>query len=198
MDKLSQNKKDIIERFNKLQFMLDEVKQGALDDKILIKAQSAYNRITSRSYDSNLELFKSSVSKYAKIKRSIFMARGLSDDTNLEVVLSGFEKELQVLNDEIESISSPEYIDKLEREVAEKKEKLSIKGGNLQDRVNEFSSLNNLMSYKMNDVDPEGCEIPTIELKPINDDDDDELELAEAEAEAIQIKLKLIQLKIAS
>jgi len=198
MDELAQNKKDTIERFDKLQAMVDDVKQGILDDKILIKANSSYNRITTAYYDSNLELFKSTVSKYAKIKRSIFKARGLSEDTDLEVVLAEFEKELEVLKTEIDSISDPEYMDKLEREVAAKKEKLSIKGGNLEDRVNEFKSLNNLMSYKMNDVDPDGCEIPTIELKPINNDNDDELELAEAEAEAIQIKLKLIQLKIAS
>jgi hypothetical protein len=55
------------------------------------------------------------------------------------------------------------------------------------------------MSYKMNDVDLDGCEIPTRELSPVNDkEDDEELELAEAEAEATQIKLKLIQLKIDS
>ncbi len=195
IESLPKNKQQLIERYDKVEDMLQQVKQGNLEDKLLIRLKSAYNRLKDNYfYDYSLNDFKSDFSKYAKIKKSLFKARGLSEDVDISVVENDLKKELEVVDLEFENIKTEDFVEKLKAEIVEKKQKLAIKGGTLNDRVNEFASLNHLMSYKMKQVDVDACEIPVKELPPQTKN----LELAKAKAIAIKIKLKLAKAKLAA
>jgi len=200
LDNLPQNKKDVIKRYQKINDMLSDFNQGNREDKFLIRLKSAYNSVSDYNWDRTLDSFKSMFSQYAKVKRSIFKLRGLSEDTDINVVVKGLNDELAKINMEIESVSKPEFQDKLIQEIQDKKEKLAIKGGTLDDRVKEFSKLNYLMSYKINQVDVDECKIPVIELPVQNviTNKSKQIQIAKAKAIAIKIKLKLAKAKLSA
>ncbi|WP_435415030.1 SNF2-related protein [Polaribacter aestuariivivens] len=166
-------------------------------DVLLIRGYAAKNRLfTSYGYGSDWDFdrFKDTVSRFGKIKRTVFDQRGYSESTDISKISLEMEKEAALLDTEIEEAKGQEFYDKIFSIVAEKKAKLNLKGGNLQQKVVEFSSLNYLLSYKFKDVDHTSCEIPRVENKNYKSGSSDKskrIRIARAKAKAIKIKLML-------
>lgn len=184
-----------LESINTLNEMLAEVVQGNLEDKHLIQTYALYKRINNDrwSYDWDYDRFKDTTSKLGKIQRTLFKNRGYDENTNIEKIKLDLQEELDQVTLEIKQIQSAEYQQKVYEKIAEEKRRLSIKGGSLDSRVEDFSSLNHLLSYKFSDIDHHSCEIPVIELKPKQDDNKEKRKrLAIAKAKAAAVKLKLL------
>lgn len=167
-------------------------------DAELIRAYATKNRMFASggysSYDHYFERFKDTVSRYGKLRRTIFEQRGYSESADISTITLEMEKELALLETEIKEARSEEFYDKIYQVVADKKAKLNLKGGSLQQKVIEFSSLNYLLSYKFKDVDHTSCAIPRIENKNYKSSSRDKakrIRIARAKAKAIKIKLML-------
>jgi len=186
--KENQNK---IERWKKVYNALQEVTVG-YEDKKVIKALRMYaSLIYTWGVSSVIDSFAETLSQYSKIHRTIFEQRGYSESTDISVIKNDLENELLLVTNELSTVDTPEFQNDLMLKIAEQKAKYSIKGGELEDRVNDFASLNHIMSYRYVKGQSTVCEIPTGENKPENDDKSRRLRLAKAKAKAIKIKLQL-------
>jgi len=188
--KENQNK---IERWKKVYNALQEVTVG-YEDKKVIKALRMYaSLIYTWGVSSVIDSFAETLSQYSKIHRTIFEQRGYSESTDISVIKNDLENELLLVTNELSTVDTPEFQNDLMLKIAEQKAKYSIKGGELEDRVNDFASLNHIMSYRYVKGQSTVCEIPTGENKPISENDDKSrrLRLAKAKAKAIKIKLQL-------
>lgn len=192
-----------IERFNTVYQQLNEVLQGDHEDKTIITAYAAYKRVSdmysSFSYgDYDFDRFKDVVSQVGKLKRSLFTSRGYDDTTNVEKIRTELKKELDATEIELEDIKSEEFHLKVYQQIASEKERLSIKGGHLEDRVADFATLNHLLSYKFKDVDHTSCAIPVKENQskdqPAAKDKIKRLKLAQAKMKMAKAKLILLKL----
>jgi hypothetical protein len=196
---LTKEKQNTIERFTKVYNMLNNVIQG-YDDKQLIMAVSSYQRtVQSNNYDYQLENYKTDLTKYQKIKRTIFEQRGYAENTDLSVIRGEMEEELIMVDQEIENARTPEFEDKVMDNIIAQKQKYQIKGGELSDRVKDFERLNYLMSWLYDSIDKNTCAIPDKEysksntfVKEVDADKERKMKIAIAKAKAIKIKLKLI------
>jgi hypothetical protein len=207
MESFTKAKQNRIERYIALYEQLNNITQN-YTDKDLIGAASKYmSLVLDRSYDSGLENYKETTSKYAKIKRTIFDQRGYNENTDISVILAEMEKEKALTQLEIEEVRTEAFQEKILLKVAEQKQKYAIKGGELKDRVKDFADMNYLMSYLFQDVvqkDSEGnnlaaCYLPTKEntvkrtqTKVEDNDKLRRLKLAKMKAKAIKIKLQLL------
>jgi len=195
LEQLSKEKQTIITRYQELYEMLVAASNNHTD-KDLIQCASRYNTIVFKNNsDYNLNQFKETVSRYAKIKKTIFEQRGFSEGTDLSIVRDDLDKELLLTGAELEELGTAEFEDKLMDKIKLQKERYAVKGGSLEDRVNDFASLNYIMSYRFEDIDHHSCSIPTVENKVVRTSTDDKerrLKIAKAKAIAIRIKLKLV------
>lgn len=185
-----------IERYQKVYDALCEL-GTAYDDKKAIKALRMYgNLIYTYNLGSLIDVFAEYLSKFTKIKRTIFEQRGYAENTDIDVIKNDFQNELLLTIAEREAVNTPEFQEQLMLKIAEQKEKYSIKGGTLESRVDDFASLNNVMSFKYVKGQSTVCEIPTSEAKviPITEPEDKtkRLRVAKAKAKAIKIKLLLV------
>ena len=193
LETLSKEQQNRIERYKKVYDALCDL-SFSYDDKKAIKVLRMYNNLVYvYNLGSTIDTFAETLSQFTKIKRTIFEQRGYPESTDISVIKSDFEKELLLTQTEIEAVKSPEFQEKLMLQIAEQKEKYSIKGGTLESRVKDFESLNHIMSYRYVKGQSAVCEIPTVELKPVPETDDKSrrLRLAKAKAKAIKIKLQL-------
>ncbi len=134
------------------------------EDKELIKLSGKLNRTLDTNWDWDLDKFKDFLSKYKKTERSLLEPRGYTIQDDFDKIIADFDKELEQIKEEKQKINSPEYQEQVMDEIIKKKEKLEIKGGTIEDRVQEFASLNHLLSYKFSDIDHTSCNIPTKEF----------------------------------
>lgn len=188
-----------IESANKTYALLLEVLQGDHTDKTIIKAFTAYKRATEGSYfyDWTFTKFKDNSSQLSKLQRSLFKNRGYDETTDIQKIKDELAKELEETTNELEDLKSPEFQQKLYASIVAQKKKYEIKGGDLDSRVKDFASLNNLLSYKFSDVDHTSCMIPSKTLPPkevvkTDDNKSKRLKVAKAKAKAIEIRLRLL------
>jgi len=180
-----------IERHQKVYDQLMAISQGNHDDKLIIQTAQAYYRLTN-SYDYHFERYKTTVSQYGKIKKTLFQDRGYSEDTNLSVIKEDLEKELQEITIEVEDLDSPDFQEKIYNDLVEKKKKYGVKSASVADRVKQFASMNHLLDFKFEKTFAENCEIPEKhKIKPAKKIDNKRLRLAKAKAKAILIQLEL-------
>jgi hypothetical protein len=182
-----------IERYKKVYDALQET-QIAYDDKKAIKSLRMFsNLIYTWGLTSTIDVFVETLSKFTKIQRTIFEQRGYSENTDISIIKNDLENELLLAEAELTTIKTPEFENELMLKIQEQKEKYAVKGGSLQDRVNDFSSLNYVMSYRYKKAENQTCEIPKTEAPVINLNDDRarRLKLAKAKALALKLKLKL-------
>lgn len=192
-----------IERYDKVYKVLGDILQGEQTDKDIIQAYTAYMRLTQGSYfyDGRFNMYKNYSSQLAKLKRSLFTSRGYDENTDTDKIKAELTKELEVVSNELEDLKSPEFAEKLMQSIIDQKKKYEIKGGDLESRVKDFASLNNLLSYKFSDVDHTSCMIPTKTLPPkpaetklkaqlkATDDKAKRLKIAKAKAKALKLRL---------
>jgi hypothetical protein len=191
LETLTKEQQNRIERYKKVYDAICDL-SVSYDDKKAIKVLRMYNNLISTyNLSSTIDIFAETLSQFTKIKRTIFEQRGYAENTDISIIKSDFEKELLLTQAEIDAVKTPEFQDKLLQQIAEQKEKYSIKGGTLESRVKDFESLNHVMSYRYVKGQSTVCEIPTGEIKPIADDKSRRLRLAKAKAKAIKIKLQL-------
>lgn len=191
LEKQTKDLQSRVERFNKVYEQLNNVMQGDHEDKVIIAAYAAYNRVSDGYSDYNFNRYRDTVSQLGKLQRSLFAARGYDENTNILDIQLDLEKELEQTEKEYDDISSDEFQRKLYNKIKAEKERLAIKGGSLEDRVSDFASLNHLLSYKFTDVDHTSCAIPTKENKTPQPNTNKRLQLAKAKAKALKLKLLL-------
>ncbi len=188
------------ERLEKTLKAIDEVlafDYKAASDIELIQYTKKLDRLKGEHYNWALDTFKETVSKYQKIRRSIFEQRGYDENTDLSVIKDEMAKELEALVNKKEILKSPEYFEQTIQRIAEKKEKMNIEGGSLTKRVKDFTKLNHLLSYKFKDVDISTCKIPSKEnpnFTKENTPNNRNLQLAKAKMKMAKAKLKLLAL----
>lgn len=193
LESLTKEQQTKIERFQKVYNLLCDL-ANSYDDKQAIKTLRAYDSLLEARLSYLLETYTEVLSKYTKIKRTIFEQRGYSESTDLSIIKDDMEKELLLAQAELDQVKTPEFQYELMLKIQEQKLKYSVKGGDLKDRVNDFAGLNHIMSYKYIKGQSTVCEIPTIELKPVPETDDKarRLRLSKLKAKAIRIKLLLV------
>lgn len=192
VSKLTKEKQNKIERYQKVYDALCDL-SVSYDDKKAIKVLRMYDSLVRAGLSYQLDTYAEVLSQFTKIKRTIFEQRGYSESTDISVIKSDLENELILTQTEIEAVNTPEFQDKLMQKIAEQKEKYSIKGGELEDRVRDFAGLNHIMSYKYVKGQSAVCEIPTTEATNTiaTDDKERRLKIAKAKAKALKIKLRL-------
>lgn len=184
-----------IERFNKVYEQMNDVMQGDHEDKSIISAYAAYKRLKESvysSYDYEFDRFKDTVSQLGKLQRSLFTQRGYDENTDISKIREDLQAELLEVTAEVDDMETETFQQKLYMKIAAEKERLSIKGGDLEDRVSDFASLNHLLSYKFKDVDHTSCEIPTRENPSSDKAQPDKLRLAKAKMKMAKAKLILL------
>lgn len=185
----------LVERWNKCHALLNDVTQGNHEDKAIIIAYNTYNRLA-QSYsgfrsDWHFDQYKDTVSQLNKLERSLFKNRGYDNNTDVLKIKNELEKELEEVVTDVEELQTEDFQEKVYNQIKAQKEKLAIKGGDLDSRVRDFSSLNYLLSYKFTDVDPRMCTIPTSELKKVVPAQNKKLKLAKAKMKMLKLKLAL-------
>jgi hypothetical protein len=192
-DDLNQTQKDAYDRFNKNYNEVTAVDIDNATDKELIQTTAKVDRLNDEYYNSTLENFKDSVSRYQKIKKTLFDARGYNEGSDVSIIRTELENDLILANTEHDALKSEEFYQKLFNQIAEKKEKMNIKGGTLENRVEDFKRLNYLLSYKFVDIDFRSCTIPESEKFTNNDADKQKrINLAKAKMKMAAAKLKLV------
>lgn len=165
LNKLSKKDSDKLDRAKEI---YEEAKRFTNDslqeDKELIKISSKLNRLLEHNWDWELDKFKDYLSKYKKTERSLLEPRGYSINDDFQKIIADFEKEREQVNEDLETLNSPEHYEEVMNDIIERKKQLKIKGGSIEDRVKDFASLNHLLSYKFSDIDHTSCEIPTKEF----------------------------------
>lgn len=199
-----------VERYNKAYEQLSEIMQGNYEDKEMILAYGSYKRIKDSqsswsSYDYDFDTFKDTVSQLAKMTKTLFTDRGYDENTNIEQINEELLKELEKAEAEYEDLKTEEFQRKLYNKIRAEKQRLAIKGGDLETRVQDFASLNHLLSYKFSDIDPRSCIIPTKENQNVRSSDhksenqnqtadkDKRKRLAIAKAKALKLELMLLE-----
>ncbi|MBC7642241.1 MAG: DEAD/DEAH box helicase [Flavobacterium sp.] len=190
--KENQNK---IERYKKVHDALIEVSNN-YDNKKIIKALRMFaSLIYTYNLGNIIDSFAEYLTKYVKIKRTIFEQRGYSESTDISIIKNDLENELLLAQAELQSVKTPEFQEQLMLKIQEQKAKYSIKGGELEDRVNDFASLNHIMSYRYQKGQSTTCEIPTTEARPIEEpktiDKEKRIRIANANARA---RIRILQL----
>jgi superfamily II DNA or RNA helicase len=198
LEKLTKEKQSIILRFQKVFNALNYLGDN-YQPKDAIKTLRMYNSlINTYQLGTTIDVYAENVSKFTKIKRTVFEQRGYSESTDLSVIKSELENELLLVQAEQVQIKTPDFQDQLMVKIAEQKKLYAVKGGSLEDRVKDFAALNHIMSYHF-DINKKFCDIPQFAApkikaeKPIVNIDDRSrrLKLAKAKAKAILINLKL-------
>ena len=190
IDKKYQNK---IKKLNELYKLLTSLDAGQQDIKTIVSIYRLYKlSLIKTNYVTDLLI--STASKFAKLQKSLFTNRGYDENTNIDLIKVEIEKEITEVDAEIKDLKSPEFKNKLFDKITKEKKRLQISGGTIQDRVNDFKKLNNLLSYRFSDVDHSNCVIPLKENKSpiISIDKTRKLKLAKAKVAAIRIKLALV------
>ena len=189
--KFSKKALDEIRRIDEAIAKFQAIQNNDWTDKDLIQAFTAHTRIT-KSYDGYLGAYKRTTTEFLKIQRSLFTSRGFDVNTDTSKIEADLQKELQEIQEEAQYMNTDEFSEKILANIVSEKKKYKVKSGNLEDRVNDFASLNYLLSYEFSDVDHSVCSIPTKEL--IKEQPDREKE-AVAIALAMRMKIKILKLK---
>lgn len=191
-DNFTKEQHNRIDRFRKVYDALNDLSIEYTDKKA-IKVLRMYDNLLNVNLNKTIEIYSETLSKFTKIQRTIFEQRGYSQSTDISIIKNDLENELLLADAELTAVKTPEFENDLMLKIQEQKEKYAVKGGSLQDRVNDFASLNYVMSYRYKKVENQTCEIPKTESPVINLNDDRarRLKLAKAKALALKIKLKL-------
>jgi superfamily II DNA/RNA helicase len=188
-----------LERMDRAYDLLKEAAEVD-DDKIIIRAYSAYQRV-SQSYSWEYDSYKETVSELAKIQRTLFDARGLKrEDIDMKEMLYDLERDVKVAQRDIDDLESDEFKTELRMEIRRKKDKYGATGVEVEDRVEEFAEMNHLLDYKFEKASAVACAVPKAAFKftkdvkkPTKKDAALKLKLAKAKAKAILIQLELDQ-----
>jgi len=181
------------DKYERIRSLLDTMyllSNNEYEDEMLIQALPKYYRfIKLLSYPRHYNEFKETASKILKIKNTLFVSRGFSEDTDTTEVAENFREELQATEKEYEELSSREFQDQLEQKIKEEKAKLTVTGADLATRVKDFENLNHLLSYKFNEVAQDSCVIPEKE-NPTLIEKVKKIKIARAKAQAFAFLLK--------
>lgn len=89
--------------------------------------------------------FRSIVPEVRKAESSTLSRRNMSLSDDLSPILAEMEQEIKMVEKEGEYLRFEENISRLEALVREKKAKLQIRPGTIEERAQEFASLNTLL-----------------------------------------------------
>jgi hypothetical protein len=198
-EKLEKLDKDNREKIKKDIALFDEInkflgKTPYEDKELLMIARKLQHRFDYfETYTVNY--FKESLAIVKKAERTILASKGYTVDDDIDKVIKDYEKDLQKEKENLEELQSDKHKREVEKGVQEKKSAMKITGKSIEERVEEFKSLNHLLSYKFADIDPQVCIIPDVEKSPetVQKDDGKEKRIRLARVKA-QAKLKLLHL----
>jgi len=191
--------KSILERAKNLTEETTEFLHSAMDDKDLIRIARKHNTLLNDLYQSNrsyqldrlMSDFRLNLSKIRKAEKTTLAQKGYTIDDDFEVIKAEIRKDIEQLEEELESLGSPDYFAQKVAEVQAKKDRLAIKGGTAMERVQDFESLNHLLSIPFNADKAGYCDIP----KPNGQAPKpkaDKTKVLRLRAKAVKLKLQLL------
>jgi len=134
--------------------------------------------------------FREFLSKVKKAEKSVLGQNGYTLKDDLKTILDDFQKQKEAVEAEAERVGTEDFFNEIKAEVKLKKSAMAVNGTTVEQRVEEFSNLNYLLSYRSSDVSNDSCYLPEGEIKrPKNNNKIFRLKM---KAKALQIKLKLI------
>jgi hypothetical protein len=198
-EKLKKLDKDNREKIKKDIDLFDEItkflEKIPYDDRELLQIARKLQRRFDYFETYTVNYFKESLSVVKKAERTILASKGYTVDDDIDKVIKDYQKDLEKEQKVLEELKSEKHKKEIEKGVQEKKSAMKINGKTIEERINEFKSLNHLLSYKFPDIDPQVCIIPDGERPPETEQQTDDkakrIRIAKVKAQA---KLKLLQL----
>lgn len=137
-----------------------------------------------------LYLYKSSFSKVRKAEKTVLADKGYTINSDFGEVVDGINSEIAQVSELLKKIDTQEYRMLVLSEVHRKKSALAIEGKTVEQRAEDFTRLNYLMSFRQEDVEPNTCAIPD----PSKERKGTVYDFAKARMKMLQLKLKLLKI----
>lgn len=189
-DNREKAKKDI-ELYDELTKFIEKTPYD--DKELLVIARKLQRRFTYfESYTVNY--FKEALSIVKKAERTILASKGYTVDDDIDKVIVDYQKDLDREKKALQELQSDSHKREVVQGVKEKKSAMKISGKTIDERVDEFRSLNHLLSYKFSHIDPMVCVIPNGEMPPELAQSNDKAKRIRVAKVKAQAKLKLLQL----
>ena len=193
------NDKDKRERIKKDIVLFDEIntflKKTPYDDRELLTIARKLQRRFDYFETYTVNYFKESLAIVKKAERTILASKGYTIDDDIDKVIKDYQKDLENENEILMDLQSEKHKNEVSKGVREKKSAMKINGKSTEERAEEFTELNHLLSYKFPDINPQVCVIPERERPPETtrkpDDKEKRIRIAKVKAQA---KLKMLQL----
>jgi len=199
LKKYDKDKRKLIEKDIKLyNDILELQKEVPITDKSIIKIARMLKRRFEYFNSFYTDYFMEYMVKVKKAEKTILNPKGFTVDDDIDAVIGEYKKDLEKANKDLAFIMSKEHKSSISNEVKKKKSAMRIGGKSIIDRVNEFKSLNHLLSYKFSATNIESCPLPVkeasgarlIKPKKMKSNESEALALAMA----LQLQLELLQL----
>jgi hypothetical protein len=163
----NKNIKSLIEAFRNLRvktytFKTKDDGAGTKEYSDLVEIytkQSFYGDLVEYN-DWTVKSFTSYYGDMKRLERQVLQPYGLTVDDNFTKIIKQFKKELETAENEVEFLDSVEYKEKAIHEIRAKLKKRAAERGTIEERVAEFASFNNLLSYPFDKESADNCEIP--------------------------------------
>lgn len=160
------NQEALLERAKELLKETEEYLASATqDDKTLLRLGRQFYKLgadtdTKDSGEDIFSEFKSYMSEVRKAERTILASKGYTLDSDIGEVIEAYLKDRAALELEAAFVSSADHRAEVLEAVRLKKEKLQIIGKSIEERAQDFASLNYLLQYKAQDMPHNACGLP--------------------------------------
>lgn len=111
-------------------------------------------------YSRDLQLMIANYGDCKKFERAVLQSYGMTLADDLSVVKNKFLDELNAVKESIEFMSTEDYKNSVYREIEEELSKRARNRGGIEERVAEFETSNNLLTYPFDKKDANNCEYP--------------------------------------
>ena len=186
------DKRKLVEKDIKLyNDILELQKQIPLDDKSIIKIARMLKRRFEYFNSFYTEYFMEYMVKVKKAEKTILAPKGFTADDDIDAVIGEYQKDLEKANKDLAFLQSDEHKQEIAEEVKKRKSAMKIGGKSIKDRVNEFKSLNHLLSYKFSATKIDTCPLPVKEASGSMRIKPNRIQSDEQEAVALAIALEL-------
>jgi hypothetical protein len=115
-----------------------------------------------------INAFKEALSVLAKAEKTVWASKGFTANDNIDDVITAYQKDLEQAREQLANLESDRHKRDVIDEVRERKEQMAVAGKSIEQRVDEFASLNYLLSYKFADRPADGS-IPKNEKSVVSE-----------------------------
>ena len=189
LKKMEANKRDLAKRQLELFSDLNSLFESTpIEDKEMLRISRKLRNV-SGVQAWHFDYFKEYLAKIKKAEKTVLKSKGYSLDDDIEAVVKAYQEDEAKAKTEVENVDKDDFFETLVREVREKKSAMAIEGKTVEQRAEDFSRLNYLLSFRHSDVDNQNCQLPgATEAKPSGN-----MDMLRLKAKALSLKLKLLK-----